>query len=351
VKVSIHKIHLFALLLVFCMMAGCGENQSTENIDKGMQSVEELQFEDAMTHFQAAKEAGENERLVYRGMGLASMGMIEYEEALVYFQAALDQGDVIPEDIDYDINYYMAVCYYKTNRLDEALERYNAILELRPKDTDAYFQRGLVELEKDSLTAAKLDFDKAISLDSKNYGLYIDVYSAMSDKGYEEQGKEYLNIAMEKGEKNMSSYDKGRLFFYMGDYTNARNFLEQARSDGNRSEEVILLLGQSYEHLSDSNYALTLYSDYVAQAPSGAIYNQMGLCYAGMKDYINAVTAFEAGMEVQDNACRQQLFFNRIVANEKLARFGEAKKLMGDYLKEYPDDEAALREYEFLKTR
>ena len=54
---------------------------------------------------------------------------------------------------------------------------------------------------------------------------------------------------------------------------------------------------------------------------------------------------------MEGNAYRQELSYNRIVAYENLGDFESAKKYMKEYLKAYPDDERAQREYEFLQTR
>lgn len=337
-------------VLTALLLAGCASG-GTENLDKGMEAIELLKYDEAQTYFDAALAASEDSRLVLRGKGIAYMGSMEYERALDCFEEALQYGGYTPQDVDFDINYYMAVCHYKLGEPEKAIERYGAILALKPKSVDAYFQRGVVYLEQGKVEQATADFEAAIALDAKNYGLYIDVFSVMNEQGYTEAGKKYLNVAMEKGEKNMEAYDKGRLYFYLEDYTNARNFLEQARSDGNRSEEVILLLGRSYEALGDSNYALKLYDDYVAIAPNGAIYNQMGLCYYASGDYENAISAFEKGLSVQENNCKQQLMFNQIVAYESASQFEVAKTLMVNYMKLYPDDEQAMRENEFLKSR
>ncbi len=342
---------LIALSLATVLISGCGDNKPGENTELGMNAVEQLQYEEALTYFEAASEAEENIVYVQRGMGLAYMGQNNYEAALLCFQTALENGGNKPEDIDYDINYYMAVCYYKLEKYDEALERYDAILALRNKEVDAYVQRGIVKLKLNKHDEAIADFNEALSLDDEDYSLYIDIYSALKDNGYETEGIEYLNVAMEKDDKKMSSYDKGRLYFYLGNYTYARNYLEQARSDGNKTEEVLLLLGQSYEALNDSNYALTLYGEYVAENPSAAIYNQMGMCYASIDDYENALASFQKGLSVEGNAYKQELSYNQIVAYENLGDFDNAKKLMKDYLEAYPDDERAQREYEFLQTR
>lgn len=351
-KSTIRRLSSLILLgLIIVILQGCSNDKPGENTKLGMTAVEQLKYDEALAYFEAATEAEENIVYVQRGMGLAYMGQTDYETALLCFQSALDQGGTKPVDVDYDINYYMAVCYYKLGRYEEALGRYDAIIALRDKEVDAYVQRGIVQLKLNKHDEALADFNKALSLDKDDYSLYVDIFTALKENGYEAEGVEYLNIAMENGDKKMSSYDKGRIYFYQGNYTYARNYLEQARSDGNKTEEVLLLLGQSYEALNDRAYALTLYGEYVAENPSAAIYNQMGLCYAATEDYENALLSFEKGLNVEGNAYRQELCYNRIVAYENLGDFESAKKYMKEYLDVYPDDARAQREYEFLQTR
>ena len=67
--------------------------------------------------------------------------------------------------------------------------------------------------------------------------------------------------------------------------------------------------------------------------------------------YEEALAAFEAGITLNDVAQQQTLWFNRIVANEYLGNFAQAKSFMQEYLKYYPDDAKALREWDFLCTR
>jgi hypothetical protein len=43
--------------------------------------------------------------------------------------------------------------------------------------------------------------------------------------------------------------------------------------------------------------------------------------------------------------------FNQIAAYEYTGNFKQATVLMEEYLKKYPEDEEAKREYEFLKSR
>ena len=70
-----------------------------------------------------------------------------------------------------------------------------------------------------------------------------------------------------------------------------------------------------------------------------------------MGEYEEALTAFQAAMNIEDNGMMQTLRFNEIVAYEYMRDYKTAAALMNSYLESYPDDGTAKREYEFLKTR
>ena len=56
-------------------------------------------------------------------------------------------------------------------------------------------------------------------------------------------------------------------------------------------------------------------------------------------------------MNIEDNGMMQTLKFNEIVTYEYMRDYKTAAALMSSYLKDYPDDETARREYDFLQTR
>ena len=150
----------------------------------------------------------------------------------------------------------------------------------------------------------------------------------------------------------MSSYDQGRIYYYLGRYQEAYAALEKARSEGSGGVEAYLYLGRAYEATGDYNYAATVYNSYIAQDTTEAeVYNQLGLCELKLGDYQAALTAFQAGLAVENNTMRQALSYNEIVAYEYLADFQRATVLMQNYLQNYPDDAKAQREYSFLSSR
>lgn len=341
-------IALAVSMLAAGMLAGCGT--SGEKINNATQLLEQLNYEAALAEFALAEEAGENARLIARGRGIAYMGLTDYDNAIANFETALSASDGFVQNVDFDINYYLAAAYFKSGQSLEAEEAYNAILALRPNEEDAYFLRGNVRLERGNYEGAKEDFDKVVSMDAKNYDRLIEIYRALEHYGYKSLGQEYLNNAMEAAGDKMDSYDSGRMYYYLGDYQKACVALEKARSNGDA--ESFLYLGKAYEATGDYNYAASVYNSWIAKdTSSAAIYNQLGLCEMQMGSYKRALDAFQAGKRVEGNSLMQTLSFNEIVAYEYLGEYQQASVLMDSYLKTYPDDEVAKREKQFLSTR
>jgi tetratricopeptide (TPR) repeat protein len=95
-----------------------------------------------------------------------------------------------------------------------------------------------------------------------------------------------------------------------------------------------------------------VYKNYQTQNPEAAeIFNQLGLCKIKSGAYEEALSAFKSAANVENNGMERTLELNQIIAYEYTGNFKQATVLMEAYLKKYPDDETALREYEFLKTR
>lgn len=343
------KIWQVAVIAAVCC-CGCGAKGKTENINAGMEQVAALEYDSALESFQLAQEAGENQRLIYRGQGIAYLGKTMYAEAAEALEKALSCSDGRIENMDYDINYYLATAYYKMGERDKAIQVYDAIVALKEKEADAYYLRGVIYVEKGNLEKAQADFDKTMALTPENYDRLIEIYCVLEANGYKEVGQEYLQTAMDGGTKNMTNYEKGRICYYLGDYDNARTYLEKARD--NSGYEAVLFLGKTYETLGDNNYAISVYNTYLENGNDNPrVLNQLGLCRMKAEDYKGALMAFQAAMNVPDNGMMQTLKMNEIIAYERLGEFKQASVLLESYLKTYPDDEVAKREYTFLKTR
>lgn len=344
------KRAVLGILVFLSAVAVTGCAGKNENISQGMQQIQELNYQAALENFQAAEAAGESEKLLYRGQGIAYMGLTQYGKAAECFLQALTYSDGWVEEMDYDINLYLAAAYTKDGRLEEAEKIYDAILDMRPTDEDAVFLRGNIRLRRGDYAQAKADFDEAVRLDGENFDRVIQIHEILESSGYKDAGQGYLTDALQTYGDQMSQYDKGRMYFYMGDYQNAYLALEEAKNK--QGAEAYLYLGKAYEATGDYNYASSVYNSYLASHTGDAqIYNQLGLCEMQKGQYAKALEAFQKGLETQDKQILQSLQFNEIVAYEYLGEYKKAAVLLETYLQTYPDDETAKREYEFLASR
>ena len=340
--------YFVSAVCLMVMLTGCGE--TGERTTNATAMIQALDYQGALAELDAAEEAGENERLINRSRGIAYMGLTDYEQAVTAFEAALRGSNGLVENVDFDLNYYLAAAYSKSGDYAAAEEIYNNILALRPEEEDACFLRGNARISLGNFEGAKEDFDKVISMDSTNYDRLIEIYEVLDFYGYKEVGKTYLQTALESGSKQMDNYCIGRIYYYLGEYQKAYLALEDAKEKG--GAESYLYLGRSYEATGDYNYAANVYNSYLSKYSGNAeIYNQLGLCEMAKGEYQKALDAFQAGMKLGDSAMLQSLSFNEVVAYEYLGEYEQAYALLTKYLTNYPDDEQAKRENDFLATR
>lgn len=341
-------IRIGVALLLTVFVTGC--NGKTEQIKEAMALMDAMDYQGAISKLEQASESHENSRLIARGMGIAYMGIGDYGKAIECFLQALGKSNGLLQDFDFDVNYYLASAYCYDGQFEEAKAVYDSILTLKPKEKDAYYLRGNAEMELGQLEAAKADFDKAVSMDPKNYDRLFAIYEVFAHFGYKEAGREYLRTALTNGEKTLSSFDRGRLYYFLEEYQKAYVELEDAKSD-DRAESS-LYLGKSYEATGDFNYACNVYRTYLDKhGDSAEMYNQLGICEMKRGNYEVALNAFQSGLSLQDKNMQQELSFNEIVAYEFLSKYNTAASLMENYLRTYPGDPDALREEIFLSTR
>ena len=346
-KKLIYMLLPMTLALALC---GCGEEETTDYLAEGMSAIERMDYSAALESFEVAEGTDENLRLIKRGEGLAYMGLTQYENAVNAFIECLNLSNGRIMDVDFDVNYYLATAYLKMGKPAEAEATYDAIIGLRKNETDAYYLRGAARLEQDNYKQAKDDFDYVISQYPKDCDKLIDIVDALNQNGYGEIGKDYLNNMLTNYGNKLSDYDLGRIYYYLGEYAQACRYLETAKGEG--SAEACMYLGKSYEATGDYNYAISVYNDFVNRDNSNpGVYNQMGLCRLKQGEYAEALNAFQSAMQIEDNDMLQTLAFNEIVAYEYLGEFKQASVLMENYVRTYPDDTQAQREYEFLRTR
>lgn len=144
---------------------------------------------------------------------------------------------------------------------------------------------------------------------------------ALEDGQYEEAAKQFKE-AVEKDKNKADAYrGMGIALWETKDYEGAKKALENALKEGSKK--------------------------------TGTICNLLGDCEYQSGNMEEAVKYFEEGLKDEKNSAEltQSMRFNRICAYEKLGDLDTVKSLLKEYIADYPEDEAAVKEARFLETR
>ena len=330
-------------------MLGCNGKEESAYY-QGVAAVENGDYATAETLFDQVVSSGQNVKLAYRGEGIAYLADGNYVKAIDLLTNALHESNGLIENADIDTAYYLAVAQYKAGQIDEAVKTLDSIVAIRPSSDTAFYLRGKIKLLKNDKVGAMADYDKVVELLPDNYEHYIRICEDLREAGFKDEGNNYINKAISLGGK-MSDGVRGQLEYYQGNFTQARNSLENAKK-GKDSETVTLFLGRTYEALGDVDYAINIYQEAINSYPtSGRLYNQLASTKMSQGDYQGAIDVIEQGIENGNGDSLQNLMYTRIVAYEYLCDFKTATGYMEEYINQYPGDASAEREYIFLKSR
>ncbi len=90
------------------------------------------------------------------------------------------------------------------------------------------FSQESVALAMDSYDEAASNFKEAYGEDA-TYDMAIEIYEAYLDKDMEADGTRYLEAALSSEAKDAQDHcDRGRVYYYMEDYSNAKKELLEA---------------------------------------------------------------------------------------------------------------------------
>lgn len=339
---------ILAVGLGMTAFAGCG-SEEMKNYEQAAQDLEAENFDVALQEYEAAISAGVKLAQSYRGAGVANLRLGNYEQAIEDFNHALN-SDKVGKALKKDILSYRAAAYLKTKAYDEAMADCQSIAESYDMDADLYFLTGKVALAMDSYEEASADFEQAYGEDA-TYDMALRIYGVYLDKDMEADGTRYLEAALSSEAKDAQDHcDRGRVYYYMEDYTNAKKELLEASKKDNT--EALLLMGMVYLAQDDVENAQAMYKQYIsAVGDSAKGYNGLALCDIRNGDYDSALDNITKGLPTATTDEMQSLLFNEIVAYEKKLDFATALTKAQEYIDMFPEDSAAKKELAFLKTR
>lgn len=317
-------------------------------VNLGMTYIELENYTGALTQFDLALELDADNRLAKRGRGIAELALGNYNEALDAFADVLSSANGIVGTLELDILDYRAIAEAKSGDCKAAINTYTTLINADYRTTEHYFLRGQVYLLDGNLDCAVSDFNETLK-NNTDCTAYLNIYGILAAAGYTDEARAFLSQALTDGVKG-DDFSFALIYYYMEDYTNALIKFTSAKEGGNY--QALLYISRIYRLQGNTLQAKNALLEYLTHDNSNAeVYNRLGLISISENDYASALSYFQTGILTNDASLMQELKWNEIVCYEYLGDFKTACSKAGEYVTLYPDDAAALREYEFLKTR
>ena len=342
-------IWMLAAGLGMTLLTGCGgENKKT--YEQANTDLEQGNYDYALNEYQACISAGYKLSQSYRGSGIVKLRTGDYQGAIDDLTSALNDEKTGKSD-QKDILEYRAAAELKAELYDQAMADCQTLAEDYSLNANDYYLTGCVALAMDSYDEAFSNFSEAYGSDS-TYEMAIQIYEAYLTQDMEADGTRYLEAALKTEAKTADDYcERGKVYYYMQDYDNARTELTTASEKG--STEAALILGMVYMAQGDTANARSFYQQYIdadGEDPAKG-YNGLALCDIADGDYDSALQNISQGLGDATSDEMRDLLFNEIVVYEKKLDFSTALSKAQEYVQTFKDDEAAAKELTFLQSR
>ena len=338
---------LVVLASLMLPLAGCEE--PSEGFEQAGRDLEQGGYEYALEGYRKCYEEGVLAVLSARGAGIACLRMGQYEDAIKWFTDALN-GEKVDKTTRKDLLSYRAAAYMKAGQYDNAMADCQTLKVDFGEDAEICFLNGAIALAMDAYEEASDNFDRAYQL-SGGYEMAIRIYQQYTERGMEADGTRFLEMSLTGKPQTGEDYcDRGRVYYYMEDYQSAASELTSAVNMG--STDALLLLGMVYNAQHQSSKARAMYQQYMDEGGSMAKgYDGLALCDIEESRYDSALASIESGKPYASTEELQSLLFNEIVVYEKKLDFDTARQKAEEYAALFPEDEKAVKELEFLRTR
>ena len=304
-------IWMLAAGLGMTLLTGCGgENKKT--YEQANTDLEQGNYDYALNEYQACISAGYKLSQSYRGSGIVKLRTGDYQGAIDDLTSALNDEKTGKSD-QKDILEYRAAAELKAELYDQAMADCQTLAEDYSLNANDYYLTGCVALAMDSYDEASSNFSEAYGSDS-TYEMAIQIYEAYLTQDMEADGTRYLEAALKTEAKTADDYcERGKVYYYMQDYDNARTELTTASEKD--STEAALILGMVYMAQGDTANARSFYQQYIdadGEDPAKG-YNGLALCDIADGDYDSALQNISQGLGDATSDEMRDLLFNEIV--------------------------------------
>lgn len=323
--------------------------------------IELNELDKAEEDFKAAIEVNENNGYAYNGLGALRKMRKKYDEAVQYFRQA------IKKEKECLIAYENIIeCYIELDDYHEQIKYCSLLIKEDPKRVKAYIWRGIARKNLKKYEKAKEDYLNALSIDPesawahnnlgnvyralKEYETAIDYFkkAIKLDVEYEIAYSNIFNTWV----KDMKDYKAAIKYFSEQMKLNEdQAYMYKYRAKANEKQ------GRKVRAILDYKKAIQLYEKAINEDTDACTYEDLGECYAYLKEFDSAINCFKKAIELAPECtdCSRKdchcayLELGKIY--EKKDELDEAMKLFKMALNIEPDEEDYIKEVKRLEEK
>jgi tetratricopeptide (TPR) repeat protein len=197
------------------------------HLNLGYAFGEREKIDNAIEHFEHAKQLNYNSPKIYFNLGNAYMKKRELRKALEHFQQALSRD---PNYTNAHIN--MGIIYKNTGDYEKAIEQFQTALKLNPESAQIIYNLGNSYLARGDLDEAIKWYHEALIVDPAMADAHHNIGHSYMRKGKYEIALGHFNRAIELRPESPRNYaSRGQLYLRMG-------FTKEASEDFNAATKI-----------------------------------------------------------------------------------------------------------------
>jgi len=195
------------------------------------------EYTKSLTNSKKALKYNKVQSSIYSQIGKSFFMTGDYDSSAYYLDRAIIFGANSENDF-----YYLASAENKRHNHERAISQINKSIKSNTSNADYYMVRGDANFGLDDFEAAKVDYEKALSLNQNNNSIYKSLANVYVKLGNSEKAIENIDIGINNAqgdEKINFLILKGNYYHQIGDLENAQKYFDEAFALNNQSAIVL----------------------------------------------------------------------------------------------------------------
>jgi tetratricopeptide (TPR) repeat protein len=246
----------------------------------------------------------------------------DYNKSLSKFESMLKTNKVLffdSEEFEEIILHYLDM-----GKAALAKKALKLALDQHPKSTGLKLVQVEMLVYDDKLEIAEKLLNELYAIEPNNEEIYIQKANICSKRDQHEKAVELLKIALQYTDDYADVYNLiGMEYLFMDNFELAKENFIKCLEEDLEDQSALYNVVYCFEFLDQNLDAIAFLNKYIDKNPYSEIaWHQMGRLYYGVKDYENAIRAFDYATLIDDEFLGA--FMERAKAYERLNRYEEA---------------------------